>query len=121
MASNAPARSPSRSEDRYNRILTALKAKRGTGNRLPLELCLAVNALPGSLSPAGISRPTGLFSSVHVRKYRHIGSLGSGFEGDGAFHRGEDRVIDADPHTRAGMPLGPALTHNDVAGEHVLT
>src|SRR6185312_11180996 len=49
IASSAPARSPSRSDERYNRILTALKAKRGTGFRLPFRTLLGGECLAGEL------------------------------------------------------------------------
>ena len=44
--------------------------------------------------------------------------VGAGFEGDGAVDSGKNRVVDADPNARAGMPLGAALTHNNVAGDN---
>src|ERR1700712_3152168 len=110
MASSAPARSPSLSDDRYSLIFTASKRK---GNRIPAPL----GTLLGGGSPCrgaslrqGIFDPTGLFCGFHVREYRHSGSfVGSGFEGHGAVDHGKNRMVDADAYARAGVPLGAAL------------
>lgn len=42
----------------------------------------------------------------------------AGAEADGARRFGVERMVAADPDIGAGMPLGAAPTHDDVAGFH---
>src|SRR5690242_13454189 len=64
----------------------------------------------------------GLFGGLRwQRRDRDIGApLGAGVESHGAMHLGEERVVAAHIDVVAGMVLGAALTHEDVAGDDEL-
>ena len=48
-------------------------------------------------------------------------ALALGVEFDRAFDHGKDRVVLADADASARVPLSAALTHEDIAGDDVLT
>src|SRR5207244_3372222 len=68
-------------------------------------------------------RQSPLFSRLRLRDRidRHIdAALGRGVETHLAGGQGENGVVAAQAHVLAGMPLGAALTHNNVARDNVL-
>src|SRR5690606_27664268 len=77
----------------------------------------------GSLGRRRFNKDTSaLLRGLHCRKYANEGSaVGFGFEGDLAFDGGKYRVILAHADARTRMPLGAALTRDDVARNHGFT
>src|SRR5262245_20795783 len=80
----------------------------------------------GSAGSTGCRR-TSFMSTVLLgrrlrhRIYRDVGAaLGFGFEFDASINECKQGVVLADPYVVAGMPLGAALAHKNIAGETAL-
>src|SRR5262245_18852272 len=77
----------------------------------------------GSAGSTGCRRTSYLSTVLFGRSLRHriYGYVGAAlcfrFELDASINECEQRVILADSDVVAGMPLGPALAHKDIAGE----
>src|SRR5690554_854184 len=85
-------------------------------NRLPLSISLGREHEPGNGSPAGFERPAGLFGGqCRVDRNKHL-RVRAGAERHIAVDQGVDGVILAQTNAGAGVPLGAALTDDDVAG-----
>src|SRR5690606_9473071 len=88
-------------------------------DRFPFAFaCHLPNTTPGNEVTGGFVRPAGLFGGL-CRDDRHVYfGVRAGAERHGTINQGIDRVILAQANAGAGCPLGAALTHDDVAGDH---
>src|SRR5690606_23921184 len=93
---------------------------RGDGDPSPLNL-FRTSRTPAPRWVAGVLVRNRLLRCFHDWVYRHVGSP-IGFLGkrDRTLREREKRMVFAHADIGAGVPLGPALTHDDVAGEHGL-
>src|ERR1043165_4079679 len=97
------------------------KLRGGAGIPSPprtLEPACVPSYPPGLEDAGGSWKSTGLLGrSLRHRKDGYVGAaFGFGIERNATVDLGEERVVLADTHILAGVPLGAALAHDNVAG-----